>query len=76
MKEFKDDDYLEAVRASMQHIIDRNPGMGELEVNSYNLERFMDMGFYRIVIRHIMDTLDYIEGTKTLKEVEDEINKV
>ena len=62
MKEFRDmshDDYLEAVRSSMQHIVDRNPEMGELEVRSYILERLESMG-----IQHIMDTLNYSEDSK------------
>jgi len=62
MKEFKDmshNDYLEAVRSSMQHIVDRNPEMGELEVRSYILERLEDMGIHWMGIQHIMDTLNY-----------------
>ena len=62
MKEFKDmshKDYMEAVRSSMQHIVDRNPEMGELEVRSYILERLEDMGIKWMGIQHIMDTLNY-----------------
>jgi len=61
MKEFKEDDYLEAIRSSMQHIVDRNSEMGELEVRSYILERLEDMGVHWMGIQHIMDTLDYKE---------------
>jgi len=62
MKDFKDmphDDYLEAVRSSMQHIVDRNPEMGELEVRSYILERLESMGIKWMGIEIIMDGLDY-----------------
>ena len=65
MKEFKDnDDYLEAVRSTMQHVVDGNPEMGELEIRSYILAELEDMGIQWMGIEIIMDGLDYREEIK------------